>query len=111
VLYWTIEEISGTITEEDFTTGISGSVTINSNAASFTITVAADITEEGEESFIVRLRTGSTSGTIVANSSTIVINDTSFSRLYIGTGNIKKIYKGETEIVKIYRGETEIYKK
>ena len=80
-LFYTIEGTSGTVNSNDFTTALSGSVTITNNAGSFTITTRADTTTEGSEQFIVRLRTGSTSGTIVATSSTISINDTSQSPL------------------------------
>lgn len=72
-LYWTIQTHA-----EDFTT-TSGSFTITSNAGSFTVTPTADATTEGLETFTVAIRTGSTSGTIVATTSTIDINDTSLS--------------------------------
>lgn len=54
----------------------SGSFTINSNTGSFTVTAAADNTTDGEEAAQVDIRTGSTSGTIVATD-TFIINDTS----------------------------------
>ena len=68
-LYWTVEP-SG-----DFGTS-SGSFSISSNAGSFTVTPSADQTTEGAETGTIRIRTGSTSGTIVA-SDTFTINDTS----------------------------------
>lgn len=70
-LYWTVQTNTG-----DFAT-ISGSVNINNNSGSFTITPTADLTLEGVETFTVALRTSSTSGTIVATSSSVTINDTS----------------------------------
>lgn len=68
--YWTSSNTT------DFAT-TSGSFTITSNAGSFSVTPTADLTTEGAETFTVSVRTGSTSGTIVATSSTITINDTS----------------------------------
>jgi 6-phosphogluconolactonase (cycloisomerase 2 family) len=72
--YWTIN--NGTTTSADFGTN-SGSFTITSNAGSFTVTPTADSTTEGAETFTVQIRTGSTSGTVVATTSTITVNDTS----------------------------------
>lgn len=69
--YWTIDSNAG-----DFATS-SGSFTITSNAGSFTVTPTADTTTEGAETFTVSIRSGSTSGTILATTSTITINDTS----------------------------------
>jgi hypothetical protein len=68
-LYWTVTP-SG-----DFGTS-SGSFSISSNAGSFTVTPTADVTTEGPETGTIQIRTGSTSGTIVA-SDTFTINDTS----------------------------------
>jgi len=72
--YWTINNV--TTADGDFSDS-SGSFTITSNAGSFTVTATDDATTEGSETFTVSLRTGSTSGTIVATSSTVTINDTS----------------------------------
>ena len=69
-LYWTIDSNA-----EDFET-TSGSVTINQRTGTFSITAIADATTEGPQTATVNLRTGSTSGSIVA-SGTIIINDTS----------------------------------
>jgi len=74
VLYWTIN--NSTSNNADF--GItSGSVTIASNAAQFSVTPTADATTEGAERFSVSIRTGSVSGQPVATSPTITIVDTS----------------------------------
>ena len=75
-LYWTIGHVN--TNSADFS-ATSGTVTINSNTGSFTVTLLADTTTEGAETFVVRIRTVSTSGTIVATSSTKTINDTSMS--------------------------------
>jgi len=56
----------------------SGNFTINNNAGSFTVTPTADSnTESGVETFYIMIKTGSTSGTTVTQTSSITINDTS----------------------------------
>ena len=74
--YWDITH-SGT-TSEDFT-ATTGTVVVTGNSGSFTVTPTADTTTEGSETFIVALREGSTSGTILASSGSVTINDTSFA--------------------------------
>jgi hypothetical protein len=69
--YFTVNTNAG-----DFGTS-SGSFTITSNAGSFSVTPTSDNTTEGAETFTVSVRTVSTSGTVVATSSSITINDTS----------------------------------
>jgi hypothetical protein len=79
-LYWKIipepgetQPVSG-----DFVSGLlEGTVTINSNAASFSVQLSADESTEGEEVFVVQLRSGSQSGTFLTQSQSIFINDTS----------------------------------
>lgn len=73
-LYWTI--LNGTTQNADFST-TSGSFTVNSNSGSFSIPIVADLTTEGNQTFSVQIRTGSTSGTVVATSNPVTINDTS----------------------------------
>ncbi|HAI57744.1 MAG TPA: hypothetical protein DCM04_07360 [Saprospirales bacterium] len=74
----------------DFTTS-SGSFTISNDAGSFTVTPTADATTEGSETFQIEIRTDSVSGTIVATSSTITINDTSITPPPFVTGGSKAI--------------------
>lgn len=69
-LYWTVNATTADVSTT------SGSFTINSNAGSFTIPAIADSTTEGTETYTISVRTGSTSGTVVATS-TLTINDTS----------------------------------
>jgi hypothetical protein len=69
-LYWTVNATTADVSTT------SGSFTINSNAGSFTIPAIADSLTEGSEAYTISIRTGSTSGTVVA-SSTLTINDTS----------------------------------
>lgn len=73
-LYWTINHKTTTSADFNIT---SGSFIINSNTGSFNITTIADLTAEGAETFTVSIRTDSTSGTVVAISSNVIINDTS----------------------------------
>lgn len=79
ILYWTINHV--TTTSADFS-ATSGSFTINSNTGSFNITTIADSATEGGETFTVSIRTNSTSGTVVAISSSVTINDTSVGISY-----------------------------
>jgi len=72
--YWSINNT--TTAAGDFSAS-TGSFTITNNVGSFTVTATADATLEGAQTFTVSLRTGSVSGTIVATSSTVTINDTS----------------------------------
>jgi plastocyanin len=69
-LYWTVTNAG------DFSVS-NGNFTITSNAGSFTVTPTADVTTEGNETFIVEIRTGSTSGPIVAQTGNITIVDSS----------------------------------
>jgi hypothetical protein len=73
-LYWTIQSNAG-----DFATSSGSVTTITTGVALFTVTPTADVTTEGAETFTIALRTGSTSGPIVATTSTITINDTSLA--------------------------------
>jgi hypothetical protein len=74
-LYWTN---AGTTTGADFSGGAnSGTVSISSNSGSITRTLLNDVALEGNETIIIQLRTGSTSGTVVATSSTVTVSDTS----------------------------------
>jgi hypothetical protein len=68
--YWTITNAG------DFGTS-SGSVAITNNTGSFSVTPTADSTTEGAETFTASLRSGSTSGPVLATSATVTILDTS----------------------------------
>lgn len=80
-LYWTVNQVSGTVISGDFTSGYTGSFTLSGNASSATgsinIQVAGDGTADGTDTFNVQVRTGSTAGPIIATSATITISDTS----------------------------------
>lgn len=75
---------------------VSGSFTINNGSGAFAVTAAADATTEGSETFTVSLRTGSVSGTVVATSSTITINDTSLTPIYTLTSDVDTLDEGQT---------------
>lgn len=65
----------------------SGSFIVTSNTGSFTVSPTFDILSEGAETFTVSIRTESTTGTIVATSNTVTINDIATS-LYLDPNNI-----------------------
>ena len=82
--YYTIYEEEGTIVSSDFNTSagfdpvnLEGLFSINNNSGSITINISEDITSEGPDKFKIQIRTGSTSGTVIAESNAITINDTS----------------------------------
>lgn len=77
-LYWSIDGAG------DFTNH-SGSFTINNNSGSFSITAIDDSTTEGNETKYLRLRTGSTSGSI-QDTETFVVVDTSTAGSGGGSG-------------------------
>jgi len=75
VLYWSNQGGSSD-PDTDFTVQ-SGTVTINNNTGTFSITPSADTTTEGSETFSVSVKTVSNTGEEVAYTSTITIADTS----------------------------------
>ena len=76
--YYTIYEEEGTIASTDFNpTNLNGSFPVSNNNGSITINIAEDITSEGPDQFKIQIRTGSISGTVIAESNAITINDTS----------------------------------
>ena len=78
VLYWTTLSTLGAISASDFNdAAASGSFTINNNTGTITRTLASDRFTEGPGQFKLQIRTASTSGTIVATSNEVTINDTS----------------------------------
>jgi hypothetical protein len=81
--------INGTVSDSDFDDqSLTGTVVINSNSGSITKTISEDFSlsgVEGEESFVLELRTNSISGAIVATSNSIVVSDTSVSTYSISS--------------------------
>ena len=72
-LYWTVANYP--LREDADFTATSGSFTVNSNSGSFNVAIATDGDTEGDEPFRVYVRTGSTTGPVVATSATVTISD------------------------------------
>ena len=89
-LYWSLGSVSGTVTTNDFTSS-TGTVTINNNTASVSINVSADALTEGVEEFLLQVKTDSQSGTVVATSASVTINDTSLTPAYTATTSAAEI--------------------
>jgi len=97
LLYWTN---SGTTTFSDFTDNAnSGDVTITGNTGTITRTLKNDAISDGTETIILNLRTISTSGTIVATSSTVTVNDTSKAPSYAIAPDKTSINETDNKIV------------
>jgi hypothetical protein len=73
ILYYSLD---GTTTSSDFVSPQVGSFTVTSDTSTVIIQTAIDTITESE-TFVFNLRTGATTGTIVASSNQITINDTS----------------------------------
>ena len=72
-LYWSL---SGTATASDFNpASLTGSFTITNNTGAFSVTAATDSVTDPAETFTASVRTGSTSGTVVATASQVTITD------------------------------------
>jgi hypothetical protein len=70
-LYWTN---SGTTVASDFTgNAVSGSFTVTSNSGTVTLTLSASAGDQGAETVIFNVRTGSISGTIVSTAETVTV--------------------------------------
>jgi len=96
-LYWSTNTVSGTVNTSDFSdSATSGSFTITSGSGTVTRTLANDATTEGSESFQLQIRTGSTSGTIVATSSTVTIGDTSLNPTYSVSPSTSSVNEGSS---------------
>ena len=88
--YWTVFADSAGPGDFD---AINGTVSVTVSSGTFTVTPTADDTTEGAETFNVTLRSDSITGTILATSELVTINDTSltpvppFSLNFPNTGN------------------------
>jgi hypothetical protein len=69
-LYWTVTQASQFYQS-------SGSFVVSSNAGSFTVEPIVDLTTDGAVSFTASIRTDSVSGSVVATSGSVTMNDTS----------------------------------
>jgi hypothetical protein len=95
-LYWTINSVSGTVNSGDFDEGDSGSFVVTGNTGSVVLNVSNDATTEGSESFQLQVRTGSTSGPIVATSAIITIGDTSLTPTYSVSPSTSSVNEGSS---------------
>jgi hypothetical protein len=103
-LYWTIEGVSGSITDNDFSFPSNavfggGTVNINESLGNITLTINADQVTEGVEDFRLRLRYGSNGGRILATSNTVRINDTSVAITYTLSRSASTVNEGGTQII------------
>jgi len=78
--FWSINH--GTTAAADFTAengsfSIAGGGAQDNGTGSFSVTTVNDYTTEGAQTFTVSVRSGSVSGTVLATSSTVTVNDTS----------------------------------
>lgn len=75
-LYFTV---TGTVTGADFDGGVlpSGSTVVNNGESTVSFGLVEDSATEGTEYYALEVRTGSTSGPIVATSALVTVNDTS----------------------------------
>jgi len=72
-LYWTT---TGTVSSADFSDGVTtGSVITTGNSTTFTRTITQDSSFESAETFAIEIHLQSTTGELVATSSTITISD------------------------------------
>ena len=99
-LYWTN---SGTTDSDDFSDTVvgpsntmSGAFTINAGSGFFTRSITIDAKLEGTETIVMNIRTGSTSGPIVATAATVSVLDTSIPAVptYIAIPNKTTVDEG-----------------
>ena len=99
-LYWTLTTISGTIINNDFSSPSNvlsgGSVTVTNNAGTINLTLANDANTDGIDSFVLSLRVNSTSGTIVATSSTVTVADTSLTQTFSLSRSASSVNEGNS---------------
>jgi len=76
IIYFTV---TGTVTGADFAGGVlpSGSTVITDNTSAVSFGLVEDGSTEGTEYYALEIRTGSTSGPVVATSALVTVNDTS----------------------------------
>ena len=96
-LYWTN---AGTTTGTDFSDGQnSGSISVVSNSGYFSRTLVNDGISDSGETVVIQIRTGSTSGTVVATASTVSVTDSGGG----GTGSITSMSVGSPTTVMDFR--------
>jgi hypothetical protein len=97
-LYWTI--LNGTTTNARFS-ATSGSFGLSNNAGNFTVSAIADYITEGPTTFQVQIRTGSTSGPVVATSTAVTINDIYLTPTYAVSANVTSFNSGASVLFNI----------
>jgi hypothetical protein len=114
VLYWGLTVGSSIVLSNppssDFT-GDTYSLTINNNQGSFTLTAVEDFRTEGptaSETFAIDIKTGNTSGTIVATTQLISLNDTSKDPQTFTYYNVKNCSTGTSGFVMRYPGNDDL---
>jgi hypothetical protein len=100
-LYWTVNNI--TTSNVDFTSNIvTGSFIVTANAGSFTVTANSDLFTDGvNETFTVSVRSSNVIGTVMATSSIVTINDTSFTQTYAATPAASSIDEGSALTINV----------
>lgn len=83
ILYWTVE--GSNVTASDFVENtLSGSVTIENDAASVVLNLASDTSlNEGTETFVFNVREDGIDGSIVASTNSVTVNDTSNATVWM----------------------------
>jgi hypothetical protein len=80
--YITILSTVGTVNSSDFQMDFPSTITLSSSGQEYFFSLAEDLLTEGTEKFKLELRSGSSSGTILATSNEVTILDTSLSPYY-----------------------------
>jgi hypothetical protein len=86
LLYYATDALGGNNVASDFVTANTGSITILNNQATLTLTANSDQNTnfEGDETFKVVFRKGSSTGSVVLTTDTITLRDTSNTIVYRG---------------------------
>jgi hypothetical protein len=80
--YITILSTVGTVNSSDFQMDFPSTISLTGSSQSYYFSLAEDLLTEGTEKFKLQLRSGSSSGTILATSNEVTILDTSLSPYY-----------------------------
>jgi hypothetical protein len=95
VIKWTVVSVTGSVVVGDFSpSGLTGTTTVTSNAATVTLTLAADASVENTDTFTISLKNADDSAiTLVSPAPVITISD---STDYSVTANKASIIEGDT---------------
>jgi hypothetical protein len=95
-LYWTIDHVTTDAADFSATSGSFTTVSGMFYQGTFTITPSEDHVTEGAQTFKVQIRINSTSGTVVATSATVTVNDTSKTPSYTFTRSPSSVNEGSS---------------